>query len=284
MASVPSCGSVRRLAALVLGLALFFSAAGGAAASEPWPHEVQAVYKVHFNGIELGNIAFNATVHAQTYALSGDAQLSALLGVLQWKGETRTAGTLAGNNPKPAGYTFDFNGIGKSGSVRMNFAGDSVVNVSHIPPLPPETDLVPVREQHLKGVLDPLSAFMALSRSTSSNPCERTISVFDGRQRFDLKLSFRRQERVTEARPSGQPGIAFVCHVRYIPIAGYRMTEETQHMATAPGLEVALRPVPSANLFVPYQITIPTAVGSATLTSHWVQITTQNKGQIALVY
>lgn len=281
MASVPGCGAFRGLAALVFGLVSSF---GTAAAGEPWPHEVQAVYKVHFNGFELGTVAFNATVHAQTYTLSGDAQLSALLGVLQWRGETRTAGTLTGNTPKPAGYAFDFNGIGKSGSVRMNFAGDSVTNVSHVPPLPPLPDIVPVREQHLKGVLDPLSAVMALSRSAGNNPCGRTISVFDGRQRFDLMLSFRRQERVIEARPSGQPGIAFVCRVRYIPIAGYRMTEETQHMATAPGLEVALRPVPTANLFVPYQITIPTPAGSATLTSHWVQITTQSKGQIALVY
>jgi uncharacterized protein DUF3108 len=286
MASVARVGAMRGLAAFLPALLLWLGIAGaGAVAGEPWPHEVQAIYKVHFNGFELGTVTFNATVQAQTYTLSGDAQLSALLGVLQWRGETRTAGTLAGDSPRPAGYAFDFNGIGKRGSVRMNFAGDTVAKVSHTPPIPDEPDFVPVREQHLKGVLDPLSAFMALSRSaSSSNPCSRTISVFDGRQRFDLTLALSRQERISEVRPSGQPGIAFVCSVRYVPIAGYRMTEETQHMATTPGLEVSLRPVPSADLFIPYQITIPTIAGSATLTAHWVQITTQRKGQIALVY
>lgn len=283
MASVPSGGVCLRLCALLLAFAAC-GLARAAASDEPWPHEVQAVYKVHFNGLELGTVAFNATVQAQTYTLTGDAQLSALLGILQWKGETRTAGTLAGDMPRPAGYAFDFNGTGLRGSVRMNFAGDTVTNVSHNPPLPPQPDVIPVREQHLKGVLDPLSAVMALSRSSKNNPCRRKLSVFDGRQRFDLTLSFRRQERVVEARPSGQPGIAFVCRVRYTPIAGYRITEETQHMASAPGLEVALRPVPSAHLFIPYQITIPTIAGSATLTAHWVQITTRHKGQIALVY
>jgi hypothetical protein len=259
---------------------------GPAAASDPWPHEVQAVYKARFNGFDVGTFEFSSTVNAQTYTLTGHAQLSALLGALTWKGETRTAGTLAANAPKPAGYTFDFNGIGKTGSIRMNFAGDHVANVSHAPPLPPQTDTVPVRDAHLKGVLDPLSAVMALARTANSgaDPCKRKLSIFDGRQRFDLVLSFAREERIVEAKPSGQPDMALVCRVQYFPVAGHKVNEETQHMATTNGIEIALRPVPSVNLFVPHQITVPTIAGSATLTSQWVQITTQRNEQIALVY
>lgn len=259
---------------------------GAAVASEPWPHEVQALYKVRFNGFEVGSFEFSSTVQAQTYKLSGNAQLSALLGALSWKGETHTAGTLAANAPRPAGYTFDFNGLGKNGSIRMNFAGDNVANVSHAPPLPPQTDTVPVRDGHLKGVLDPLSAVMALAKTPTSgaDPCKRKLSIFDGRQRFDLVLSFLREERIVEAKPSGQPDMALVCRVQYFPVAGHKLNEETQHMATTNGIEIALRPVPSANLFVPHQITVPTIAGSATLTSHWVQIKTQRNEQIALVY
>jgi hypothetical protein len=275
--------AARRLAAFALPVILMTSQA---AANDPWPHEVQAVYKVRFNGFDVGTFEFNSTVQAQTYTLTGNAQLSALLGALTWKGETRTAGTLAANQPKPAGYTFDFNGIGKSGSIRMSFAGDNIANVSHAPPLPPQTDIVPVRDAHLKGVLDPLSAVMALARTATngSDPCRRKLSIFDGRQRFDLVLTFLREERIVEAKPSGQPDMALVCRVQYVPVAGHKLNEETQHMATTSGIEIALRPVPSADLFVPHQITVPTIAGSATLTSHWVQITTQRNGQIALVY
>lgn len=271
---------------LAAGASTFFLACGAAVASEPWPHEVHALYKVRFNGFEVGSFEFNSSVQAQTYTLSGNAQLSALLGALSWKGETRTAGTLAANAPRPTGYTFDFNGLGKNGSIRMNFAGDSVTTVSHAPPLQPQTDTVPVRDAHLKGVLDPLSAVMALARTPTSgaDPCKRKLSIFDGKQRFDLVLSFLREERIVEAKPSGQPDMALVCRVQYFPVAGHKLNEETQHMATTSGIEIALRPVPSANLFVPHQITVPTMAGSATLTSHWVQITTQRNGQIALVY
>jgi hypothetical protein len=255
-----------------------------AIAAEPWPHQVQAFYRVHFNGIEIGSFAFNATIDAQTYTVTGDAQLTALFGILEWRGETRSAGVVSGDVPKPAGYAFDYNGIGKSGSIRMSFAGDAVTNLSAVPKIPPQPDTVPVRDQHLKGVLDPLSAVMAISRASATNPCGRKLSVFDGRQRFDLALSFRRQEKIVEAKPSGQPDTTFVCGVRYIPLAGHRASEESQGMAINAGIEISLRPVPSVNLLVPYQIRIPTAVGSATLTSERVEITTQQNGQIALVY
>jgi hypothetical protein len=108
------------------------------------------------------------------------------------------------------------------------------------------------------------------------------LPVFDGKQRFDLVFTYLRQQAVAEARPSGQPGVAFVCRVRYVPIAGHKMNADTRHMATTDGIEVWLRPVPSAALFVPYQITIPTAAGTATLTSERVNIVTRSE-QIALV-
>lgn len=261
----------------LLGMAL------PAAAEQPWPRQVDARYKIAFNGIEVGKFQFRADVSGTDYTATGDARLSALFGAFKWQGATRSSGSLAGIHAQPAGYTFDFDGAGKSGSIKMGFKSGGVANVSVLPPKPPQPDTVPVREQHLQNVLDPLSAVLALSRTANSNPCGRRIPIFDGKQRFDLVLTYVRQQRVAETRPSGQPGVAIVCKVRYVPIAGYRMNEETRHMASTDGIEVALRPVPSADLFVPYQITIPTFAGSATLTSEHVSIVTRNS-QIALTH
>jgi hypothetical protein len=140
---------------------------------------------------------------------------------------------------------------------------------------------VALRDGDLKAVLDPLTAVLAISRSHNGNPCARRIPVFDGKQRFDLAFSYLRQQAIGEARPSGQPGVAIVCRVRFIPIAGHRMTAETRHMASSEAIEVSFRPIPSAALHVPYQISIPTIAGSATLTSERINIVTRNE-QIAL--
>jgi hypothetical protein len=43
-----------------------------------------------------------------------------------------------------------------------------------------------------------------------------------------------------------------------------------------------LRPVPSANLFVPYSVTIPTTIGTAVMSAESVNITSSNNTVIAL--
>jgi hypothetical protein len=45
-----------------------------------------------------------------------------------------------------------------------------------------------------------------------------------------------------------------------------------------------LRPIPSANVFVPYQITVPTMAGTATIISKRVDIILNGKPQIALLH
>jgi hypothetical protein len=72
--------------------------------------------------------------------------------------------------------------------------------------------------------------------------------------------------------------------VRYVPIAGYRATNETKELSESSAIEVTLRPVPNANLVVPYLVKIPTFAGSATIELSRIDITTTDKGQIALAH
>jgi hypothetical protein len=78
--------------------------------------------------------------------------------------------------------------------------------------------------------------------------------------------------------------MAHVCRVRYLPIAGHKADSETSYMAANNEIEVALRPVPSANVLIPYQVNIPTMAGSATIVSKRVEIDSPGKPQIALLH
>ena len=139
---------ISALAAIPLAAAVLGGVASKAQAAEPWPAEVQALYRIEFNGFDVGTFEFNSSVAGSGYTLTGDAQLSALLGAFRWQGQTRTAGTLSADVPKPAGYTFDFAGTGKSGSIKMGFNGEGVTNVSQVPPAGPAPGTVPLRDQH----------------------------------------------------------------------------------------------------------------------------------------
>jgi hypothetical protein len=273
----------RTVPLLLAGLAAFLAGGLASPRAEAWPAVVRATYDVNFNGINVGTFEFEAHTEGKSYSLSGNAQLTILL--FSWIGEIRTFGLLSsGRAPRPAAFSFEFRANGKTGSTRMDFASGNVTDVKHTPLPPPSTDSVPVREQHLKGVLDPLSAILVVANYANPDPCERRLPIFDGKERFDLVLSYKGQTKVSEQQPSGQPAIAHVCRVKYQPIAGHLIDAESSYLATTDGIELSLRPVPSANILVPYQITIPTLLGYATIVSKRVEIETPGSPQIALLH
>jgi Protein of unknown function (DUF3108) len=282
------CASARSVSCLLAGLGVWLAGLlvgpGTPAAAESWPANVRALYEINFNGFNVGTFEFQSQAESQSYTLTGNAQLSVLLGAFSWAGEIRSFGMIVNQAPKPASFAFDFRSNMRAGSTKLGFSDGDVTNIMNLPPAVPTVPTIPLREQHLKGVVDPLSAIMVLSRSASGDPCDRRIPIFDGKERFDLIFSRKGEMRVTEQAPSGQPAIAQVCRVRYLPIAGHKIDSDTKYMAANDAIEVALRPVPSANVFVPYQISIPTMAGSATIVSKRVEIVSPGKPQIAMLY
>jgi hypothetical protein len=268
----------------VASLAGLVAGSGAPAAAESWPATVRALYEINFNGFTVGTFEFQAQAESESYTLTGNAHLSLLLGAFSWAGETRSFGMIVNQAPKPASFTFDFKSNLRAGSTKLGFSDGSVTNIMNLPPMVTSAPIIPLREHHLKGVVDPLSAIMLLSRGAAADPCDRRIPIFDGKERFDLLFSRKGEMRVTEQAPSGQPGVAHVCRVRYLPIAGHKIDGDSKFMAANDAIEVALRPVPSANVFVPYQISIPTMAGSATITSKRVEIVSPGKPQIAMLY
>ena len=275
---------MKRVLLTLAGMIAFAIGGLGSSQAADWPANVRAVYDINFNGFNVGTFEFQSQSEEESYSLTGNAQLSLLLGAFTWIGETRSFGLIANHMPKPAAFAFDFKANSKVGSTKMDFADGIVAAIRHTPTPVPKPDMVPVRQQHLKGVLDPLSAIMVVARGSNPNPCDRRLPIFDGKERFDLVLSYKGQMKVNEQQPSGQPAMAHVCKVKYQPIAGHKVDTETSFMATTDAIEVALRPVPSANILIPYQITIPTMVGYATLVAKRVDIETPGKPQIALLH
>lgn len=276
---------MKRVVPIVASLAAFVAGGGvGPGRADPWPASVHAAYEVNFNGFNVGTFEFQAQTEDESYSLTGNAHLTLLLGAFTWIGETRSFGLMANQVPKPAAFSFEFKANAKIGSTKVDFDDGTVLSVKHNPLPVPKPDAVPLREQHLKGVLDPLSAIMVVANYTSADPCDRRLPVFDGKERFDLVLSYKGEMKVSEQQPSGQPAIAHVCRVKYRPIAGHKADAENSYLATTDAIEVSLRPVPSANILVPYQITIPTMLGYATIISKRVEIESPGLPQIALLH
>jgi len=282
--AVPRVLPQRALMALLQAVlaALLAFAPGAAAAGDSWPANVKAIYDVALNGFNIGTFEFQSQAEQQSYTLTGSAHLSMLLGAVTWNSQTRSFGLIT-EAVQPAHFSFNFKSNLRAGSTSIGFADGDVTDVRHLPPIPARPDTIPLREQHLKGVLDPLSAMLAIFPSQGPDPCEHRVPVFDGRERFDLVFTPKREMKLSEATASGQPAVAYVCRVKYVPIAGHQVDAATKFMVANEEIEVALRPIPSARVFIPHQIVVPTLVGAATLTSKRVEIVSPGKPQIALM-
>src|ERR1700730_12784640 len=126
-------GSSCLLAGLA-SLAGLVAGSGVPVAAESWPANVRALYEINFNGFTVGTFEFQSQAESQSYTLTGNAHLSVLLGAFSW-----------------------------AGSTRLGFSDGTVTNITNLPPMVTSAPIIPLREHHLKGVVDPLSAIMMLT-------------------------------------------------------------------------------------------------------------------------
>lgn len=274
-------------------LAVVFAISGGAAiaalapvaasADEAnWPSSVTALYRLHFNGFEVGSYQFGSQFDGKTYQAQSSAKISALFGAFKWRGDISSEGTIDKRSPHPSAYQMTYKAKSKKVEVKLGFNGGRVSEVTLVPNKPPNPQAVPVKPEHIEGVFDPMTAILTISHPSSAKPCDRRIPIFDGKARFDLVMSYKSQQRLEEATPTGQPAELLVCRVKYVPIAGHKPKDFVDPWVDYDHIEIALRPVPRAGIYVPYRITVPTTIGAAEMTAESVNITSSDRERIAL--
>ncbi len=259
--------SVRRI--LLAAMVIASTVPAGAAAAD---RTLKADYLITIAGITIGkvhaeghftDIGYAATISGQTYGIS--RFVSDAHAVLAGNGRIR------GTHITPATYNLDTDEKGFQTHVSMAMRGGSIVDLSAAPHLMPYPDRVPVTSNHKRNVVDPVGAFVvAVDRPVAisgASACNRTVKVFDGWQRYDVKLFFKDSKHVNNGDGT-YSGEIYVCGARYVPVAGHRPGRESvQYMADNKRLEVWLAPVDGTRVLVPYRILIGTQMGDLVIVS-----------------
>jgi hypothetical protein len=150
----------------------------------------------------------------------------------------------------------------------MTLRAGTVKEVAVEPPTLPSPDRVPVTEAHRKGVTDPMTAaIMSVAGNgelLGPDACKRKIAIFDGRQRADIELVFKRMDRVRADK--GYQGAVVVCTLLYTPIAGHRPERPAiKFLAETREMEMWLAPITGTRLLVPFRFSVPTPYGLGVL-------------------
>jgi hypothetical protein len=258
--------------------------AGTAGASDIKASKVTTTYNINFSGFNIGTFRLKARLDGDEYKLAANASISVLGGILfEWKGKTTSSGHIK-RGPRPYGYTFGYRTADKGEDIDVRFSNNNVREVAVTPPQRPSRKRVPVTRRHMRNVIDPLSAALILgnvgSYKTGHSVCRQRMPIFDGKARYDLVLSYKRMKRIRTH--IGYRGPAYVCKVKFIPIAGHKPSnKDSKYAARSEGMEIWLIPIKQAKLYIPYYVHIPTPMGPASLTASHYDVTVNGRRRSA---
>jgi hypothetical protein len=256
-------------------LGLFGAAAFAAASLAPAHAQVrlEARYKATLAGIPLGSGTWIIDITSDQYTAVASGRTSGLVRLVSdGSGTTGARGAFRGAQTTSLGYVSSLITGKHSDEVRMAISAGVVKEVTIDPPLVPSPDRVPVTDAHRKGVTDPMSAVLILVAGTGDvvtpDACKRKLAVFDGRQRADLDLVFKRMDKVKAE--TGYQGPVVVCQVLYNPIAGHRPERAAiKYLIAQRDMEMWLAPIAGTRVLVPFRFSVPTPFGAGILQANY---------------
>ncbi len=231
--------------------------------------KLDARYIATLAGVPIGKGAWVIEIANDQYTAAASGMTTGLARVFaSGQGSSASRGQVKNGNLVPASYASNVAMDHRSEELRITLINGVVKEIGIEPPSPPQFDRIPITEAHRRGVVDPMTGVLMRVNGSASplspEACNRSIPVFDGRMRFDLKLSFKRMEEVQAEQ--GYQGPAVVCTVLFSPVAGYVPERPTiKYLMRQRDMELWLVPVAGTRVLVPFRFQVPTPLGMGVL-------------------
>jgi hypothetical protein len=257
-------GRLRLIVRLGSGVVILMAACATTARAQG---KFEAQYVVSLAGVTIGTGNWMAEIGEDTYTTEATGRIAGILRVFgDAKGSAAARGIIKDGRLVPTSYAGHLISDDGDDGVHMSLNFGVVTELTAEPPAHLDPDSIPVSDADRRGVIDPISAglipVIGSGDVISAAACERTLPVFDGRQRFDVALAFKRMDKVNPEK--GYQGPAVVCAVRYEPRAGYRPNRvAVKFLIATHDVEIWLIPIAGTRVLVPARVSIPTLVGTA---------------------
>ncbi len=225
------------------------------------PSKVRSEYAVSLYGLVLARSSFESTITGEEYRLNGSLRSAGLASVFDdTDGTISVSGRFSGNAPRPDSYLLDYVSGSKKKNTRITFSGGDVSHAENTPPVRTNrSGWIPVGEGHLANVADPLSATLVPADGPDA-VCGRTLRVFDGAMRADLRLA---PAGTGEVSIPGYSGPTVKCTGRFVPVSGYRKGKDSiEYLRDKARIAIAFAPVGSTGVYAPVEASVSTKIGT----------------------
>lgn len=255
---------VRAFAPVVLSAALL--AAPAAAPALAAPTTALAVYSVFMGGTQVAKVTISLADDAGKYQMNLDAHVSGLASLVA----SGTASAVSKGRATSTGYRSDSFAMqsrasGGSAQVDITYRYGDVDSFVVTPPVLDTPDRVPIERRQLVGNLnDMLAAFVLKARGLDKSLCSRRLEIFTGIERYNLNLSYVRDDEATSKR-SDYRGPLVACQVRYQPISGHYEMPATAELADNQQILLWYAPLFESGLYIPYRALVATESGDLSI-------------------
>ena len=244
--------------------------------------KLDARYTASLGGVTIGRGAWAIDFRDDQYTAAASGMATGLLKMFAGgTGTTASRGNVANGQPVPRSYASTISANKKKDEVEIEIENGAVKDYTVKPLSPPDPERVPITEAHRRGVTDPMTASL-IRAAGGADPmipetCQRSTAIFDGRMRYDLRLPFKRTDKVKAEK--GYQGPVVVCAVAFTALAGHIPTRPViQYLTSMQDAEVWLAPVAGTRIVVPFRISVPTPVGDAVVEATQFVVTSAQRG------
>lgn len=178
-------------------------------------------YNVYVGGFHVFAFDVDLTLNRSEYAISASGGTKGVVGLFyDWSARIGAKGAFGHGGLRPTRYDVFTDDEGRAETMRLRFEAGGRYSIERKPPkrgkrktLAPELTL---------GSVDPLSAILAAILALAEDgSCARTIPVFDGKRRYDLRFSHVGPSAVAPSHLSIFRGPAVQCRFTMTRIAGF---------------------------------------------------------------
>ena len=252
---------IRTVLALACALAPF-------AIQPAWADEVdaRASYVVTVGGINVAVVDIDLNDDGRRYGLDLSARVAGLGSVVASGTATAQAsGSSSGSALQSQSFALETRANGEVFTARVNYEGRNVTAFQVEPPILDSYDRIPLERAQLSGVGDFLSAFVLKGNGLDAGLCDRTLKIFTGVERFNIRLAFLDTDEATSPR-TGYQGPLVACSLKYQPISGhFESSEMTTYMAETSRMILWYAPLGQTGYFIPYRVNIGTSMGDLSM-------------------
>lgn len=259
-------GRLNKAAIVAMGAGLLLSTPGVAQnaarkAAVDGKQVYSGEYTVTFLGLPVARSNFVSTFNGNRFNVQGQVSSSGVGKLFDsTTGTSNVSGSFVGGQVQPANFRVQYKSGKKTQTTAIQFAGGRVSKTVNTPALRKRDNWIPLKAGDLRAVTDPISATL-IRADSDDEVCKRTLKVYDGQMRVDLRLSYASKGPV-----SGVDGEAITCNARFVPVSGYRKNNRSvAYLKDRAKISISFARLGETGVYAPVRAYVSTTLGPVTV-------------------